>query len=110
MHIHRKTESIPISRKDRWNETEVNSVQKFHSKLVDKPCDLLTRHRNQRYRLSHSRDRLSSVPYPPLTSCIFLIPRGCVLFVWLGDWAGREQGEGIRINSTKPQSTPAPIL
>ena len=27
-----------------------------------------------------------------LTSCFFLMPHGCVLFVWLGDWAGRLQG------------------
>ena len=92
MHIHRKTESILISRKDRRNETAVNPVQKNRSILVGKPYGLLTRHRNRRYRLSHSRGRLSSGPYPPLTSCIFLIARGCVLFFDLGDWAGISQG------------------
>ena len=85
MHIHRKTESILISRKDRQNETEVNSVHFFLSIFVGKSYGLLTRHRNRRYRLSHSRGRLSSGPYPPLTSCIFLIARGCFLFAWLGD-------------------------
>ena len=63
------------------------SVQKFRSILVGKPCGLLTRRRNRKYRLLRSRGRVLSVLDVSLTSCIFLIARGCVLFVWLGDWA-----------------------
>ena len=35
---------------------------------------------------------LNSKTHVSLTSCIFLIARGGVLFVWLGDWAERGQG------------------
>ena len=61
------------------NEKHANSVPKFCSILVDKSSGLLTRNRNRRYRLSHSRGRLSSGPYPPLTSCIF--QRACLVFI-----------------------------
>jgi hypothetical protein len=32
------------------------------------------------------------LPHSAFTFCIFLIDYGCVLFVRLGDWAGRLQG------------------
>ena len=62
------------------------------------------------YRLSRFLGRVSSFLYLLLTSCIFLIARGCVLFVRLGDWAGISQGEVIRINSTKPSKYVYAIL
>ena len=75
-----------------FHETLGNPAQKFRSILVGKPCGLLTQHRYRRYRLSHFQDKVSPLPYPSLTSCIFLISHGCVLFVRLGDWAERRQG------------------
>ena len=69
-----------------------NPVQDFCSILVGKSCGLLTGYRNRRYGLLRSRGRLLSVLYSLLTLWKFLIARGCVLFVWLGDWAGRLQG------------------
>ena len=59
MHIHRKTESILISRKDRQNETEVNSAHFFLSIFVGKSYGLLTRNRNQRYRLTKLKNLLT---------------------------------------------------
>ena len=79
------------------NETLRNPVQKNHSILVGRSCGLLTQRRNWKYRLFSFRDRVSLILSLPLTSCIFLIARGCVLFDWLGDWAGR--GERIRLFS-----------
>ncbi len=35
---------------------------------------------------------MNSKTHVSLTSCIFLMPRGCVLFDRLGEWAGRLQG------------------
>ena len=32
---------------------------------------------------------INSKNHSALTFCIFLIARGCVLFVWLVDWAGK---------------------
>ena len=77
-------------------ETLGNLVQDFCSILVGKPCGLLTRCWNRRYKLLRSRGRLSSVPDSLLTLWKFLIVHGCVLFVRLGDWAERGQGWGSR--------------
>ena len=55
---------------------------------------------------------MSPLPCSTLTSCIFLIARGCVLLARLGELAGREQGEDGRriVLISKPQQTVAVLL
>ena len=69
-----------------FHKTEGKPVQKFFSKLIGECHVLLTRLRNWKYAFVNSKT------HPSLTSCIFLIGLGCVLFVLLGD-CGRSEGK-----------------